>query len=107
MSDDRPTSGDEMRAEKQKMLADQARARERDRPMTDKRQAQCGRDLLARLEQIKPNGPARIAMHGPPASAFDEIPTRMPEPVGGCFSDLADTNRNEGAQDDDDEVPYG
>lgn len=78
--------GKPLRDEKARMLSDQAARREAEQP---KGQLAHARALLARLDQIKPNGPIAIRMDAPPARVTEDPPKgEDPEPLGGCFSDL-------------------
>ena len=118
---DKPDPGRELREQKQQMFAEQQKRAERERPLNDRNQAAFARRLLERLETIDGPAPKRIAMPGPPASAFDPL-VQKPERIGGCFSDLVDDEpkRNEGAHEkeidteietaipsEDDEIPFG
>jgi len=72
------------------MFAKQEAKRERENPLARKQQAAFGRALLAKLEGSRPLGPARVAMTTQPPLENDRIPgTTDPEPIGGCFADIA------------------
>ena len=90
-----PPAGAELRAEKERMLAEQEARRQRAAPLTYKHQANFAKALLAKLEGVSSSaGPARVAMSAPPPLANDHIPASAdPEPVGGCFADIHDDTK--------------
>lgn len=98
---DKPDPGRELREEKQQMFAEQAKRRERDRPLRDNHQLGFAKALLARLDQVSGATPTRVVLHGPPAGAMDNSTVKTPERIGGCFADLLDDapTRNEGANE--------
>lgn len=103
MSESKPDPGRALREEKQQMFADQERRRDAAKPTSDAVQLQHAKSLLAKLEEIKPNSPSRIILHGPPAGAMDDPPTSpMPERLGGCFADIADDDDDTQERKDDD-----
>jgi hypothetical protein len=91
MSSEPKHAGSELLERKQAVFAEQAKKREREKPMADAKSVVYAKELLATLERMPArSGPIRIDMSGPPPLANDEIPTKGAEPIGGCFADIHD-----------------